>query len=169
MSNEIFVTSDSHFGHKRILDFEKQHRAFESIEEHDAELVKRWNETVRPKDTVFHLGDVLFGAHSFETLEKLNGIKKLILGNHDTYPIEKYLKYFSKVYGALEFRNCIFTHIPVHPDQLQYRYKFNIHGHLHSDVVKSFQNFPDPRYICVSMEHTDLRPVRLNEVLKRVL
>lgn len=161
MSNRIFITSDTHFGHKRIIEFEKENRPFDSVEEHDKELVKRWNETVGPKDTVYHLGDVLFGADSFETLAQLNGIKKLIMGNHDSYPVERYLKYFSKVYGAHELRHCILTHIPVHPEQLDLRYKFNIHGHLHSDSI------PDNRYVCVSMEHTGLKPILLDEVLEK--
>ncbi len=52
----IFLTSDTHFGHGRIL--ELSHRPFDSIEQHDDEIVRRWNEVVGPKDTVIHLGDV---------------------------------------------------------------------------------------------------------------
>jgi len=160
--NRIFIISDTHFGHKKIIDFEKANRPFNSIEQHDAELVKRWNETVSKKDTVWHLGDVLFGRDAFNTISKLNGVKKLVLGNHDRYPSALYLEYFNQVVGSAELRGCILTHIPVHPLQF-HRFRANIHGHLHSNTID------DKRYINVSAEHTDLTPILLDSVLERVI
>ena len=158
--NKVYVTSDTHFGHKKVLEFESNSRPFATIDEHDAELVTRWNSVVSKNDTVWHLGDVLFGAHSFETLKLLNGRKKLVMGNHDRYPTAKYLEHFSVVLGSAEYKGCILTHIPIHPDQLR-RYKLNIHGHLHSDFMN------DNRYICVSVEHTNLTPVLLSDLIGR--
>ena len=58
--SEVFFISDTHFGYKRIVEFSetKPFRPFHSIDEHDEELVRRWNTTVRKKDTVWHLGDL---------------------------------------------------------------------------------------------------------------
>lgn len=159
--NRIFVISDTHFGHKKVIEFEAVLRPFATIEEHDAELVRRWNSVVGSKDTVWHLGDVLFGEKSFEILGHLNGIKRLVMGNHDRYPTEKYLRYFTKVLGSAEIHGCLFTHIPIHPDQFR-RYRLNVHGHLHS------KKMDDPRYINVSAEHWDLTPTRLDELLHNV-
>jgi calcineurin-like phosphoesterase family protein len=159
--NRIFVISDTHFGHAKILDLQANGRPFETIEEHDAELVRRWNATVRSSDTVWHLGDVLFGRPAFATLGLLKGVKKLVMGNHDRYPCASYLEHFSQVVGAAELRGCILTHIPVHPNQLT-RYKANIHGHMHSAKMD------DARYINVSAEHTGLAPVLLDSVLQNV-
>lgn len=156
--NRIFVISDTHFGHKKICEFEQEHRKFSSVEEHDEELVYRWNHTVKPKDTVWHLGDVLFGLDAFETLKRLNGNKKLVLGNHDHYPIAKYAEHFSTILGSVKMRECVFTHIPVHVCQFS-RFKANVHGHLHS------RKLDDDRYINVSAEHTNLAPALLDKVL----
>lgn len=156
--NRIFVIADTHFGHKRVIDFEAEARPFSTIEEHDAELVRRWNATVGKKDTVWHLGDVLFGQNAFATLGRLNGVKKLVMGNHDRYPCALYLEHFCQVVGAAELNGCILTHIPVHPGQFG-RYKANIHGHLHSRKID------DARYINVSAEHIGLAPVLLAAVL----
>lgn len=156
--NRVFIISDTHFGHKRIIEFEAKTRPFATVEEHDAELVRRWNDTVKPKDTVWHLGDVLFGRDAFATLGLLNGVKKLVMGNHDRYPTALYLEHFNQVVGAAELRGCILTHIPVHPAQFA-RYKANIHGHLHSSKMD------DARYINVSAEHTGLAPMLLDTVL----
>lgn len=156
--NRVFVISDTHFGHKKVLEFEKGARAFASIQEHDDELVYRWNNTVRKHDTVWHLGDVLFGAESFETLRRLNGVKKLVMGNHDQYPVEKYREHFSQIYGTVKVQDCILSHVPVHPSQF-YRFVGNIHGHLHSHVID------DPRYCNVSCEQIDLTPVLMDKVV----
>ena len=57
----VYVISDSHFGHANILTFERDDgvrlRPFDNVEQmHDA-MITKWNETVRPQDHVYHLGD----------------------------------------------------------------------------------------------------------------
>lgn len=159
-NNKVFVISDTHFGHRKVIEFEREHRPFSTIEEHDRELVTRWNATVRPKDTVWHLGDVFFGGRDAHTiLGSLNGLKRLVLGNHDGYPLDVYSRYFGRIFGAAEIHGCILTHVPVHPYQLEKRYRANIHGHMHS------KRMGDPRYVCVSVEQTGLRPRLLTDVV----
>lgn len=156
--NRIFIISDTHFGHKKVIDFETGTRPFANIQEHDDELVRRWNDTVGRKDTVWHLGDVLFGTDSFKTLGRLNGVKKLVMGNHDSYPIHKYTEHFSQVFGVARLQGCILSHVPVHPNQF-HRFKLNIHGHLHSKTLD------DRRYINVSAEQVNLTPVLLDTLI----
>lgn len=160
--NRVFIISDTHFGHKRICEFEPKHRPFASTEEHDEELVRRWNNVVNPNDTVWHLGDVLFGLETFEILGRLNGSKKLVMGNHDQYPIAKYAEHFTTIAACVKLRGCILTHMPVHPNQLT-RYKANIHGHMHA------LSMLDDRYINVSVEQTNLTPALLDTVLQNVV
>ncbi|MGH9992860.1 MAG: metallophosphoesterase [Nitrososphaera sp.] len=156
MLNRIFLIADTHFGHGKLTML----RGFETVEKHDRELVSCWNSTVKKNDTVWHLGDVYFGGRNNHTvLGALNGIKRLVLGNHDTYPLEIYQQYFRRIYGAATLRGWVLTHIPVHPQQLETRFQGNIHGHLHT------ARLDDPRYICVSVEQTGLGPVLLDEVL----
>jgi calcineurin-like phosphoesterase family protein len=161
MNNRVFIISDTHFGHNKICDFEKDARPFASVKEHDDALVDRWNSVVNKNDTVWHLGDVLFGEHSFTVLGRLNGIKHLVMGNHDHYPILRYAAYFNKILGCVKMRDCIFTHVPIHPKQF-YRFKANIHGHMHSNVID------DPRYINVSAEQNNLTPQLLDTVMQKV-
>ena len=156
--NRIFIIADTHFGHKKIIDFESASRSFATIEEHDDELVRRWNNTVGKKDTVWHLGDVLFGEGAFATLGRLNGVKKLVMGNHDHYPTAKYLEHFNTVLGCAQLRGYILSHVPVHPAQFG-RFKGNLHGHLHSKTLD------DPRYINVSAERLNLTPALLDTLL----
>ena len=60
-AEKIFFTSDTHFGHENIIKYCK--RPFKDVKEHDAELIRRWNEKVPEDGIVFHLGDVAFGNH----------------------------------------------------------------------------------------------------------
>jgi len=156
----IFVTSDTHFGHRRILEFEKENRPYKTIEEHDRDLIARWNSVVNPNDTVWHLGDVFFGKEGHLVLGELNGYKKLILGNHDHFPLEVYQKYFSKIYGCFVLGKVLLSHVPVHPGQLEFRFRRNLHGHMHSKKID------DDRYVNCSMEHWNLTPVLLAKVMQ---
>lgn len=78
-------TSDTHFGHRNILRFEPEARPFSSTEEMDEVLIERWNAVVRPHDIVYHLGDAIMGDFKagVEKMQRLNGHKILIPGNHD--------------------------------------------------------------------------------------
>lgn len=161
--NETFFIADLHFGHKKVIEFEKEYRPFLTIEEHDEELVKRWNTRVTKKDSVWVLGDFCFGKQNLEIARRLNGTKRLVMGNHDMYPGADYLKYFTRICGAVEYGplKAILTHIPVHINQLHHRYDFNIHGHLHSDIIDN------SRYINVSVEQINLTPISVDEILTK--
>lgn len=79
----IFFTSDTHFGHKRII--ELCDRPFDDITHMNEMLVYNWNSVVSVEDTVYHLGDVALGPieDSLKYISRLNGNKILIVGNHD--------------------------------------------------------------------------------------
>jgi len=160
--SEIYFIGDTHFGHKGIIQFSetKPFRPFDTIEEHDEELVKRWNSVVGKKDNVWHLGDVAFGARNLPVLGRLNGYKRLIMGNHDVYGASEYLKYFSKVFGIVEYKGMVLSHAPLHESQLK-RWYINVHGHLHTKTLN------DPRYINVSCEQINLTPVPLDYIFNK--
>lgn len=85
LSDVNFVTSDTHFGHARII--ELCERPFPNLEAMDRELVRRWNSVVGPGDTVLHLGDLALGEreYSIGLTAELNGRKLIVPGNHDVF------------------------------------------------------------------------------------
>ena len=93
----------------------------------------------------------------------MNGHKRLVRGNHDIFEDKLYYECgFDKMYGVRVWpkHNLIFSHTPLHPDCLSGRGWTNIHGHLHSNLVmESNGKIPDKRYQCVSLEHTNYKPV----------
>lgn len=82
MSN-TFAIADSHFSHSNILKY--CNRPFSNAEEHDEQLIKNWNELVKPGDNVYHLGDfgLLPEPRAREIRRRLNGNIFFIEGNHD--------------------------------------------------------------------------------------
>ena len=121
---------------------------------------KRWNETVRPTDKVYHLGDVVINRKALSIMHRLNGDKVLIKGNHDIFKLEDYTRHFRDIRAYHVMNNFILSHIPVHPDS-KGRFAGNIHGHLHA------RSLDDPWYQCVCVEQTDFRPILFEDVLKR--
>lgn len=191
--SEVFFIGDTHFGHRGIIQFSETapHRPFATIEEHDAELIRRWNSVVGQKDTVWHLGDFCFGKRNLEIASQLNGNKKLVMGNHDMYATKDYLRYFTRLAGAVEYKGLVLTHVPVHENQLN-RWYMNVHGHLHTRRVMRTRKIDvsventirdgwgmreiryakeideiDPRYYCVSAEQVNLTPVPFDWILNK--
>ena len=166
MTKTLFI-SDTHFSHQNVLKFSANERPFNTIEEHDAELITRWNSRVGINDKIIHLGDVCFkpATRLDPIMSQLNGIKHLLLGNHDTAPMENYLKWFDKVGVIYQDRRAgiLYSHYPVHPSQLEHRYKYNVHGHCHQHVIKD-----DPRYLNICVEHTGLYPITREEIIARL-
>ena len=84
----IYFTADQHFGHKNILEF--CNRPFSTIEEHDVELIKRWNEVVKDEDHVYVLGDFCYRPGPWcPIVNQLKGTFTFLRGNHDPKKIPR--------------------------------------------------------------------------------
>lgn len=171
----IFVISDTHFCHENIYGFvdaqgHRIRREFANAQEGDEAMIERWNSVVKPSDHVYHLGDVtmLRGsdgncAPAARILDRLNGHKRLVLGNHDHNTVEWYARWFEKIKGQNMHNGLLMTHYPVHPGSLG-RAKANVHGHTHRQhVMNGWQRVE--QYINVSVEVIAYTPVALEDVL----
>lgn len=164
----VFLVSDTHFGHHGVCKFLREDgqklRPWNHPDEMDEAMIDYWNETVSPNDKVYHLGDYVINRRSMGVASKLNGKKCLIKGNHDIFRLSEYAEHFYDIRAYHVLNNMILSHVPVHESQLE-RFGVNVHGHLHSNRVKnSFGNI-DNRYQCVCVEHTNFRPILLEEVM----
>jgi calcineurin-like phosphoesterase family protein len=176
----VFLTSDTHFGHANICKFTNYDgtplRPWDDVAQMDEDMVKLWNDTVRPNDKVYHLGDVVINRKSLAILDRLNGDKVLIKGNHDIFQLSDYTKYFRDIRSYHVMNGCILSHIPVHKDSIA-RFGANIHGHLHGNRVRKVRDVDvktggllysdqiDPDYFCVCVEHTGFKPILFEDVL----
>lgn len=171
---ETFVISDTHFGHKGICEFTCDDgspvRPWDNTDEMDEDMVKWWNETVGPKDKVYHLGDVVINRRALKTMSRLNGDKVLIKGNHDIFRINEYLEHFRDIRAYHVMHKVIMSHIPVHAES-KGRFIANIHGHTHTNRVTKrswFRRVPDPWYVCVCVEQTNFRPISLDLIYQQI-
>jgi calcineurin-like phosphoesterase family protein len=153
----IFITSDPHFGHNNILTYEPNRKKVlgETISEHDANLLKRINQRVKPTDTLIIPGDFSFSDDIASYRKQIlcqNVI--LVLGNHDKASMTQYYKAgFSLVCHEITIKIAKeYVRIRHHPYRKpwyktifpwQYKEKdrnkrprdqggFLIHGHIHS-------------------------------------
>ena len=179
-----FLISDTHFGHAGVCRFLRNDgvtklRPWDDPAEMDEYMVKAWNERVRPRDKVYHLGDVVINRRALDIMSRLNGDKVLIRGNHDIFKLEDYTKHFRDIRGYHVMNGMILSHIPVHEESLG-RFGVNVHGHLHANRVmrraestvefmeRGVRSWIDPRYHCVCVEQTDFAPILLEDMIKRI-
>lgn len=165
----IFFTSDTHFGHRNILSF--CNRPFKTLEEHDEGLIENWNKMVKPRDTIFHLGDVSFRLveQSKDILRRLNGKKVLIYGNHDKYLLKHYEPFFEdiKVYHILKDhrRRFVMMHFPIESWDGKERGAIHLHGHSHGGKSHRVGNTFTLLRFDVGVDCWNYKPVPLDTIV----
>jgi len=142
-----YFISDLHFGHENCLHFDA--RPFKTIEEHDAELIRRWNEKVTPDDDVYILGDISWknATETIKIFEQLNGRKHLIKGNHDAHFMKNKLlrDQFVEITDYKELvisedgTSIVLFHYPILAYKNLFRGWKHLYGHVHSSLEWNMQ------------------------------
>lgn len=164
----VWFSSDWHFNHENILKFTSDYTGehlrpeFSSVEEMDEAMIDRHNTVVRPFDKFYCLGDVGFGKERLATiLPRLNGKKRLILGNHDQYEMTFYERYFQKIMVSWRpLRSLIFSHFPLHIGEDDKKLLANVHGHVHKNTLN------DKRYLNLSVETINYTPIHYDQIIE---
>lgn len=178
MSRRTWLYADPHFYHHGVCRFTRRDgsplRPWDDADEMSEQMINDYNEIVHPEDRVYILGDVAMNRRALDrSVPRLQGRKVLVKGNHDVDKLSYYSKYFDDIRAYVVKKGFILSHIPIHPGSMG-RWAVNIHGHLHYqrvgksgwDDISDREAEPDPRYICVSVEHTDYKPILLDRVLE---
>jgi len=67
---EVFIISDTHFGHNNIVKFNRSDgsplRPWDNVDQMDDALIKNWNSVVGKEDKVYHLGDATMNSKSLK-------------------------------------------------------------------------------------------------------
>lgn len=142
-------------------------RPFTSTEEMDETMVERWNKVVPVSAKVYHLGDVVVRSENYDVLRRLNGHKRLILGNHDHADMAVYAKYFEKIGSSRNLEGLLLTHIPVHPQGIMGKIKANVHGHIHNNDHRMPTQLPK-EYVNVCVEVVNYTPVNIDDIRARL-
>jgi len=157
----VLFTADTHWGDHRTLNIGS--RPFASVAEMDAELCRRWNDTVGPDDEVWHLGDVARRPDEVAgLLSGLNGIKHLIRGNNDpdgTAMADGWASVQDYAELELDGRRLVLCHYPFRSWNGQGKGAIDFHGHSHGRLK------PMQRQYDVGVDAQGFRPVTLADLL----
>lgn len=138
-SQNIWFTSDTHWGHDNILKFNpddnRRARLFSTIEEMNAYMMAEWRRLVKPNDYIFHGGDVSWGTaeKTRDLIHSLPGIKILIQGNHDKRIAKNHA--FDQLHKQLNLtvnkQLIILSHYPIQEWECRHYGAWHLHGHCH--------------------------------------
>lgn len=167
----IFVIADLHLGHYNVLKYQPTRFEFcgktpesdpkEVLEAFESALIEKWNKVVSKTDTVYVLGDLMFSYSKDQLrdfLSKVNGIKHLVMGNHDTFRPSVYvsLGFESASRHPVFFNNMfLLSHYPI-DKELVASGVINYFGHVHGNTSFNWE-----RGQCVSIEQTDFAPKKI--------
>lgn len=180
--SKVFFTSDTHFGHAKIIEYSK--RPFATAEQMDEEMIRRWNETVGPNDIVYHLGDFAVGGDKTRPaeyyLKRLNGRIILIEGNHEDRAV-RVPELFEKIVPYLEIKvfysgkdkegkpatikqSVTLCHYAMKVWNKSHHGAWQLYGHSHGSL-------PDPSdalQLDVGVDCWDFRPVSVEQIRDRM-
>lgn len=163
--SRIWFIADTHFNHKNIIDYCS--RPFADVAEMNETIITNWNSVVQPRDCVWMLGDFCLGSAAVmrSLVERLNGHKNLIIGNHDNLRVNDYRDYFKTVSPLPVIWNEFFvlSHSPIFiPENSPY---VNIFGHVHNNP--NFKSV-SPNGFCASVERINYTPIEFCEIMKLI-
>lgn len=173
----IWFTSDTHFGHNRIITYCS--RPFIDSIEMEEVMIERFNSRVRPGDLLYHLGDVCWssypltprssptsnGKHGF--FDRINCHQfQLILGNHDGKKIEEYKSRFVWVGDYKKIKvgdiEVVLSHYPFRTWVGRGHGTYHLYGHIHNRLPG------DGRSMDVGVDALDFYPISLEEVVEKL-
>ena len=130
-----FYIADWHYGHGNILGFDN--RPWVSVEAMNEALIANWNAVVDKGDTVYMLGDMFwYKDDAGAVLDRLNGQKVLIKGNHDRWVSGDAKKKLVSVadYAEIEDegRKVVLCHYPIPCFNKHYYGAYHLYGHVHA-------------------------------------
>jgi calcineurin-like phosphoesterase family protein len=140
---KTWITSDLHFGHATIKKFCPETRGrFRDMEHMRETMITEWNQLVGQDDTVYILGDVAFlpAQDAVVIMQRLNGRKILIEGNHDRKLLNDpaFRGCFDQVHNYLRLTHngqlVILFHYPIAEFDQMHRGAVHLHGHLHGNL-----------------------------------
>jgi len=134
----VYYIADLHFGHTNAIKFDN--RPFENIHMHDFTISTLWNETVKPDDDVYILGDISWYSadKTVDIFNNLNGVKHLIIGNHDHKLLrnQNVRDLFVEITDYKEIKdenkNVILSHYPIPSFNKHYYGAYHFYGHVHN-------------------------------------
>lgn len=172
----IWFTADTHYNHANVIDFSE--RPFTDLQDMTDRLVANWNERIENGDVVYHLGDFAFswgpkhGPLINDILERLNGQKFLIVGNHDRKEVTSNPNWVGvhrmheiKVdRGGEHKQRIVLCHYPIRSWNQIHRGAWMLHGHCHGNLPDKGGKILDVGVDCFN--YTPVHIDRIEEIMR---
>ena len=168
----IYFTSDHHFGHKAIIEY--CGRPYDNADHMDAALIAAWNETVNPRDLVYHLGDFTLGgrAAALRYFRQLNGVIRVVPANHDRRWAEAKGAYVSASGERVRLLPPLYTlktqqaivvlcHYSMRVWDRSHHGSIHLYGHSHGKLPEL------GRSTDVGVDAVGIHPISLAQILRR--
>lgn len=160
---QVWFTSDTHFGHARVIEY--CGRPFANVSEMNTRLAEAWNARVSPSDIVYHLGDFAMGRREDLALHlgALNGRVILVAGNHDRSRSAMLGAGFAEHHKELTLEmnglRLYMRHVPNLEGTWQGSADFHLCGHVHERWARMGHT------LNVGVDVRGFQPVTLEELL----
>ena len=163
--NNVYVISDTHFGHENIIRY--CNRPFESLFKMNETMVQNWREIVKPEDYVLFMGDFVMGQKKRNQVcnfyhSILYGNKYMLRGNHDSGGGLDY-RLYNRIYFNRYGKRFVCQHYPIDPKEVGC--DIAIVGHTHNNVEPDKGLHRLKNQLNVSVELIDYKPLLLTEDL----
>lgn len=151
MSERIFVTADTHFGHAAAI--QQFARDFSDVTAMDGGLLAAINDVVGPDDVLYHLGDFVGPVDGCSKTSHAEAMREqiacrrimLVRGNHDPRGEKRFDRLFESVHDFLSMKGwssgdatgeerLVLCHYAIRIWQGRHNGSLHLYGHSHGTL-----------------------------------
>ena len=135
-----YISADCHFSHWNIIKY--CNRPFKSVGEMNDTIIKNFNSVIKPDDIFYNLGDFCMGDkydYIASLINRLNGRKVFIRGNHDKVKIlnqlkeDKLIEDWHDIFATyINGQYIVMCHYPMRSWDKSSHGSWHTFGHVHS-------------------------------------
>lgn len=158
----VFFTSDSHYSHTNVIKY--SNRPFTSKFEMNSKLMENWNTQIKQNDIVYHLGDFCFAdeQEGQSILDRLNGKKHLIIGNHDKVGVKlkgwESIEHYKEI--NVDGQHIVLCHYAMRVWNRSHHGAWMLYGHSHG----SLPDDPNALSIDVGVDCHNYTPLNMDDI-----
>ena len=171
-----FFTADNHYFHTNILKYcPERGKLFQSLSEMDSFMIHQWNSVVKPNDTIYVVGDFVFGGKTQigRAVSVLTGHKILIRGNHDKgtqrYLDAGFIHMYDELMIDLGGQQVLLNHFPYDTTDPRFQSRkpkdtglWLLCGHAHDKWLRR------EKMINVGVDQWNFAPVNEHQILQLI-
>ena len=140
--SKVFFWADLHFCHRNVLRHQAATRPFSDIKKMNEAYIDAWNSNVNNSDRIYILGDMFFTNDRIamqRIIERLNGQKFLVIGNHDkkkTLDLDGFVWKKDLVKISVYNQEIVLCHYAMRVWNKKHYGSWHLYGHSHGNLLE---------------------------------